>query len=151
MITKPTTPYGADLFPSLATKTLEAAAAFAQVNQAVMGQMIDLGSTAARETLRAYAELGSASIEALRSAPAPTLPSRETMETLGQDPFALYRMGLARASEDAQRTARLLETGAQIVARGAERFQTSADRAGQDIRAAVTTYTDRLKDIYTNG
>ncbi len=139
----------ADLFPSFATKTIEAAAALAQVNQAVVGQLIELGSTAARETLRAYTEIGSASMDAVRSAPAPALPSRETIEQLRQDPFALYRMALVRASEDAQRTARLLETGAQIVARGAERFQTSADRAGQDIRAAVTTYTDRLKDIYT--
>lgn len=141
--------FQADLFPALGTKGLETLAALAQVNQAVMGQLIELGSTAARETLRACAEIGSASIDAVRTAPAPALPSREALEALRQDPFALYRKALLQASEGAQRTARLLETGAEIVARGAERLQTTADRAGKDIRSAMSSYTDRIKDIYT--
>lgn len=149
MDTKTHSPSQADLLPTLATKGLEALDAFAQVNQAVMGQIIELGSTAARETLRAYAELGSASMDAVRAMPAPSLPSRETLDELRQDPFSLYRKGLLRASEDAQRAARLLETSAQIVARGAERFQTTAERAGKDIRSAVTSCSDRIKDIYT--
>jgi hypothetical protein len=137
-----------DLFPALSTQGLEALAALAQVNQAVMGQMIDLGSTAAREAVRTCAELGSASLDAMRAAPAPALPTQDVVEELRQDPFSLYRKALQRASEDAQRAARLLETGAQIVARGAERFQSSADRAGKDIGAAVTAYSERIAQIY---
>ena len=143
------TAFPADLFPALGTKGLEAWAALAQVNQAVMSQLIELGSTAARETLRTCAEIGSASVDAVRAMPAPGLPPHEAIEELRQDPFSVYRKGLVRASEDAQRAARLLEAGAQIVARGAERLQTTADRAGSDIRAAVTAYSDRIRDIYT--
>jgi hypothetical protein len=150
METKTESRLQADPFPALGAKGLEALAALAQVNQAVMGQLVELGSAAAREALRACAEMGSASLDAARSAPAFALPSPETLKELRQDPFALCRKALVQASDDAELTARLFETGAQIAARGAERFQATADRAGKDIRAAMTGYTDRIREIYAS-
>jgi hypothetical protein len=134
---------------SMDTRSLETLSALAEVNQVVMGQLIELGSSALRETLRAYVEMQSASLDAARSAPALSLPTRETIQELAQDPFTVYRRALLRAAEDTQRAAGLFETGAHIVSRGAERFNATADRAGKDIRAAVTSCTERIKDMYT--
>ncbi len=144
-------PFEAPLFPPLGTRGLETMSALAEVNQVVAGQLIELSSTALRETLRAYSEVQTASLDAVRSTPALALPSRETIQELAQDPFAAYRRALLRAAEDTQRAGRLLETSAQIVTRGAERWHATAERAGKDIRAAVTACSERIRDIYTQG
>jgi hypothetical protein len=134
---------------TIGSKSLETLTALAEVNQVVVGQLIELGSSALRETLRAYVEMQSASLDVARSAPPLSLPTRESLQELAQDPFTMYRRALLRAAEDTQRAAGLFETSAHIVSRGAERLNATADRAGKDIRAAVTSCTERIKDIYT--
>jgi hypothetical protein len=128
------------------SKTLDAFAALAEANQRVVGKLIDLSSTAARESLRTYAELQAAAMEAVRTAPTPTL-SRERIDELGRDPFAWYRRSLLDAASATQRVARLIDTNAQIVARAAERFEAPAEETGKGIREAVQTYRSRMKEI----
>jgi len=60
-----------------------------------------------------------------------------------------YSRGLVSTVESSERLAKLMETQAQIVARGSQRFQETAERAGKDIRDAVETYVGRMKDIYS--
>ena len=144
------TPFPTDLFPTLGARSIEALTALAQVNQAVIGQLIELGSTATREAFRACTDLQTASLDAARSVPAPALPSRDSLDQLRQDPFAWYRKALSRAADDAQQAARFVEESTQIVTRGTERFRATAERAGTDIRAAVTLYADRMKALYAS-
>jgi hypothetical protein len=118
-------------------KMLEAVAAFTQVNQRVMGELIELSSQAARDGLRTLGELQSAAVEAARTAPEPA-----SAEQLRQDPFAFYRKGV-------QATAKLVETNTQIVTRNAERLQASAERAAREIEQAASGYVSRVKDLYT--
>jgi hypothetical protein len=120
-------------------KVLEAVAAFTQANQRVVGELIELSSQAARESLRTLAEMQTAAMETVRAMPMPATP---TMEELRQDPFALYRKGF-------QATAKLVETHAQIVTRNVEKLQESTGRAAKEIEQAASGYMSRMKDLYS--
>jgi hypothetical protein len=139
------------LFPlpidDFGARALDAMSAFAEANQRVVGQIIELSSAAAAERLRALGELQSAAVETMRAALATESP-RESFEELRQDPMAWYGKRLAGAMDGAQRMLKLFETNAQIVSRSAERFQGSAERGGKEIADAVSTYTTRMRDVY---
>jgi hypothetical protein len=131
----------------IGTKTLEAATAFAEAQQRVVGQIIELGSIAATERLRTIGEMQTAAMEAARAA-FPTGTLREGLEELRQDPFAWYRRGVLSAIEGGQRMMKLFETNVQIASKSAERFKGSADRAGREIQDAVSGYSTRMRQIY---
>lgn len=133
----------------LGTKGLEAATAFAEANQRVIGQLIELGSVAATERLRAFGEMQSAVVETARAA-MPSGALREGIDELRTDPLGWYRRGVLSALEGSQRLFKLFETNAQIVSKSAERFQGSADRAGKEIQDAVGGYVSRMRKIYSS-
>lgn len=135
-------------FEGMQGKVLEAVAAFTQVNERVVSQLVELSSTAAREGLRAMGELQTAAMDAARAIPMPGVPP-ETLEDLRHDPFAWYRKGFQAVTESTQRAAKLFETNAQIVARNAERLQASAAASAKEIEQAASGYASRMKDIYT--
>jgi len=136
-------------FQGLQSKVLEAVSAFTQANERVVGEIIELSSTAARESLRAIGELQAAAVDAARAVPMPGLPQPEIIDELRRDPFAWYRKGFQAIADGTQRAAKLAETNAQIVARNVERVQASADRAAKEIEQAASGYASRMKDICT--
>ena len=70
---------------------LDPVRAFAQANQRVLGELIKLSSSVARESLRTYAELG-------------------------RNSFAWYRTSLLHAADASRRAVKFLEANAQIIA-----------------------------------
>jgi soluble cytochrome b562 len=133
------------IFPG---KVMEALSAFAQANERVVSELIDLSSTAARDGLRTISELQAAAIESMRAVPTPVMPRPETLEELRRDPFAWYRKGFQVLADSTQRAAKLAEANAQIVTRNVERMQASADHAAKEIEQAASGYVSRMKDIY---
>ena len=121
-------------------KVIEAVAAFTQANQRVVGELIELSSQAARESLRTLSELQAAAMETVRAIPVPA--AGQTIEELRQDPFAFYRKGF-------QATAKLVETNTQIVAKNVERLQESTGRVAKEIEQAASGYMSRMKDLYS--
>lgn len=121
-------------------KGLEAVAAFAQANQRVMAELIELSSQAARESLRTLPELQTAAMETVRAIPVPA--AGQSIEELRQDPFAFYRKGF-------QATAKLVETNAQIVTKNVQRLQESTGRSAKEIEQAASGYMSRMKDLYS--
>jgi hypothetical protein len=131
----------------LGARTLDALSAFAEANQRVVGQLIELSSSTAAERLRTLGEMQSAAVEAVRdSMPADTV--REAFEQLRQDPMGWYRKQFLAAVDGAQRALKLAETNAHIVARSAERLQGSADRGSKEIQDAVSAYVSRMREVY---
>jgi hypothetical protein len=128
-------------------KTFDAVQAYTQASQRVVGQIIDLSSAAAREVMRVSVELQSAAIDAARTTPG-LLALPATPADLVQDPFKAYREGAAAMSAAPQRLAKYLESNAEIVTQGVQRFQASAERSAREIGEAVTAYFDRLGEIY---
>jgi hypothetical protein len=127
--------------------TLDTVSALTEANQRVAGKLIELSSQAARDSLQAYVDMQAAALDALRSMPAPTWPTQEAIDELRQDPLAWYRQGLLGAAGATQRMARLFETNAKILVRGAERFESSAEEAAREIGDAVKTCVSRIKEI----
>ena len=134
-------------FQGVQGKLMEAVSAFAQVNQRVVSELIDLSSTAAREGLRAIGELQVAAMETARGIQMPGVPEPETIEGLRRDPLMWYRKGFEALADSAQRAAKLAETNVQIVTRNMERMQASADHAAREIEQAASGYVSRMKDI----
>lgn len=149
--TKTETPHataGPEIFGEMQGKALEAFAALAQTNQRVLQGFVDLTVTAAREGVRAYAELQSAAVDAARGAQPATAPTYPTIEEMQGDPFSLYQKGLLTAVDGTQKWFRFLEANTQVVTRSAERLQASTERTGKEIQEALTSYVARMKDIY---
>lgn len=136
-------------FQGVQGKVMEAVSAFAQANERVVSELIDLSSTAAREGLRAIVELQAAAMETARSIQVPGIPRPESIEDLRRDPFVWYRNGFQALADSAQRAAKLAETNVQIVTRNMERLQASADHAAREIEQAASGYVSRMKDVYT--
>jgi hypothetical protein len=141
-----TSPFTTLPIGEMGARALEAVSAFAEANQRVLGQLIELSSTSAAERLRTVGELQSAAVEAARAA-LPTTTPREALNELREDPLAWYRKGLGAAVDGTQRLIKLFDTNAQIVSRSAQRFQSTAERSGKEIQDAVRTYTTRMREI----
>lgn len=127
------------------TRAIDALSAWAQANERVIGQFVELSAGAALQALRTYGELQAATIETVRGARTPVTAAEGTT----QGPLDWYSRGLMGAVERSERFAKLMETQAQIVARGNQHFQEAAERAGKDVREAVETYVERMKEIYS--
>jgi predicted phage gp36 major capsid-like protein len=139
---------GAEMFSEMQGKALEAFATLAQTNQRVMQGFVDLSVAAAKEGMRAYADLSAAAVDAARGAQPNAGPSLPTIEEMQSDPFSWYQRGLLTAVDGTQKWFRFLEANAQVVTRSAERLQASAERTGKEIQEALTSYMSRMKEIY---
>ena len=135
-------------FSSLGGKLGDTVSAMAEANQRVVGELVELTSAAARERVRTALEMQSSLLEAVRSIPAPSMPSRSTIDELRQDPFAWYRKGLMAYLDGTQRTLKLFETQAQIVTRSVERFHATAEKSSRVIEDAMSGYQSKMQDLY---
>jgi hypothetical protein len=129
-------------------QALDAVAALADLNQRIVGGLIELTSGAALEAVRTYAELQAATVDALRPAPTPREEPRERGEGPAWEATGWYRRTLDTAVDDAQKLVKLLEKDGQILARSAERSQSSVERTGKEIREALEVYAERMRKIF---
>ena len=133
----------------LKEKILDAVSAYAQANERVIGELVELGSSTAREGIKTYIELQAAALEAAREFTLPAVPPAEMVEEARRDPMAWYRKSLQAMADGAQRATKLAETNAHIIARNAERFQASAERTVKEIEGAGNVYFNKMREIYT--
>jgi len=134
-------------FADMGHKAMEATSAYAQANQKILSELVNLSSVAMQEAVRVYGELGAAALDAARTTvggPSP-MPS---VEVLAKDPTAGFRQTALAAGEGPQRLFKLFDDNLQIIGQGAQRFQVSAERTGKEIREAVTEYFNRIGEIY---
>lgn len=130
-------------------KILDAVSAYTQANERVIGELVELGSATARGGVKTYIELQAAALEAARELTLPGLPQADVLDELRRDPLAWYRKGLQALADGTQLATKLVETNAQIIARNAERFQTSAERTVKEIESAGNTYVSRMRELYS--
>jgi hypothetical protein len=142
-------PISPEFFAEMQGKALEAFSVLADMNHRVLQGFVGLSASTAKEGLRTYAELQTATVEAARTSQAHLGP--DTLEGLRQNPFAWYQRSLLTLVEGTQKAFRLVEANAQVVTRTAERVQASAEQAGQEIHETLTASVNRLKEIYARG
>jgi hypothetical protein len=142
------TPAGA--LPGLLTeahaRTLDAMAALFQANHRVALQLVELSTSAAKEGVRTCAELQSAALDTAR-AHARRDPDSDSTAARPQDPLAWYDTSLDSTTDGARRAFTLFQTSAQIVTRSAERLQTSAQRAAQEMQEAFAACVSRMQEL----
>jgi hypothetical protein len=138
-----------EVFGQMTGKAVETMTAWADANQRVLREVVELGAATAKEGVRLYAELQQSAIEALRDSQAAALRWQTAWQNGAKDPVELYQKALADGVDGAQKAFKLLEGQAQAFTRSAERLQTSAEQAGKGIQESYTTIVSKVKDVYS--
>ena len=139
---------GTDLFAQMTGTAVEMFTLYADMNQKVLRELVDLSASAAKEGVRLYAELQSSAVEAVKDGQAYALRRQTDLQDPPTDPLAFCQRGMLDSTEGAQRAFKLFEDNAQAVTRSAERLQVSADQAGKEIQATLAHLSDRVKSLY---
>ena len=137
-----------ELMGELTGRTVEAFSLWADANQKVLRELVDLSAGTAREGVRLYAEIQSATLEAVKEGQTYLLRRQDAMQDAPRDPLGTYQKGALESAESAQKTFRLLEGTAQAMTRSAERLQVTAEHAGQEIQATVTQLAGKVQSLY---
>jgi hypothetical protein len=136
-----------EFFTRMQGKTLDAFAVLTEMNHRILQGLVGLTAAAAKEGLRTYAELQTATVDAARAAETPAGADGGDEAAPG-NPFAWYQKGLLTLVDGTQRAFRLAEANAQVVTRTAQRIQASTEQTGHEIQEVLTTSATRLKEIY---
>jgi hypothetical protein len=138
----------ADALGQASGKAVETVAMWAEANQRVLREVVDLSMGAAKESVRLYAELQQSAIEALRDGQAAALRLQTSWPQGTNDPVQWYQKTIAESVDGAQKMFRLIEGNAQAVTRSAERMQASAEQAGKGIQETFSAVVSKLKETY---
>jgi len=133
----------------VAGKAMEAMSLWADANQRILGQLMELSAGAAKESARLYAELQQTTVDVLRETQATALRWQSTWPEALKDPVRFCQQTFVESVDGAQKAFRLVEGNAQAVARSAERWQASAEQAGRGIQETVKTTVGKMKDVYS--
>jgi hypothetical protein len=133
-----------------AGKAVETLALWADANQRILGQLVELSAGAAKESARLYAELQQTTVDVLRDTQSTALRWQTHWPEVFKDPVRFYQQTLVESVDGAQKAFRLVEGNAQAVARSAERWQASAEQAGRGIQETVKSTVGKMKDVYSN-
>jgi hypothetical protein len=136
------------LMAELTGRTVEAFSLWADANQKVLRELVDLSASTAKEGVRLYAEVQSSALEAAKEGQAYLRRRQDAMQDAPRDPFEAYQKGALESVEGAQKTFRLFEGTAQAMTRSAERLQVTAEHAGQEIQATVAQLAGKVKSLY---
>lgn len=130
-------------------KAIDAMTLWAEANQRVLNQLVELGTGTAKESVRLYTELSQSAVDAFRDGQASALRWQSTWQEGTRDPMAWYQKAAAESVEGTQKWFRLVEGGAAAVTKSAERLQAAAEQAGKGIQQTYGETVNRLKDVYT--
>jgi hypothetical protein len=138
-----------EMFGEISGRTVEAMAAWAEANQRVLRELVDLSVGAAKEGVKLYSELQQGAIEAVRETQASALRWQAGWPEAPKDPMQWYQRAIVEGVDHAQKFFRMLEGNAQAVTRSAERLQTSTEQAGKGIQQTFEATVTRVKDAYS--
>ena len=122
-------------------KAIEALTLWTDANQRVLSQLVELGTGAAKESVRLYAEMQLGALDAFRW--------QSGWQDAPRDPMAWYGKAVAESVDGAQKWFRMIEGNAQAVTKSAERLQASAEQVGRGIQKTFSETVDRVKDVYS--
>jgi hypothetical protein len=138
-----------DVLSELTGRAVEAFSLWADANQRVLRELVDLSASTAKEGVRLYAEIQSSAVEAVKEGQSYMLRRQNEVQEAPRDPLSFYQKGVLESVESAQRTCKLFEGTAQAITRSAERLQVTADHAGKEIQATFTQLSGKVQSLYT--
>lgn len=137
-----------EVFNQATGKGIEALTLWAEANQRVMRDLVELSTGAAKEGIRLYADMQQGAIDAFREGQAAALRWQATWQEAPRDPVQWYQKAVAEAVDGTQKWFQFIEGNAQAVTRSAERLQASAEQTGKGIQKTFGELVDRMKDVY---
>jgi len=142
-----TTMQANELFSQMTGRAVEAFSVFAEANQKIMRDLVDLSASTAKEGVRVYAELSSSAVEALKESQSYLLRRQGELQEAPRDPLSVYQKGVLDSVEGAQKAFKILESNAQAMTRSAERLQVTAEQTGKDIQATFAQVASKVKSL----
>ncbi|MBI4634837.1 MAG: hypothetical protein HY727_00675 [Candidatus Rokubacteria bacterium] len=136
-------------FNQFTDKAVDAMTLWADANQRVARELVELSVGAAKESVRLYAEIQQGAIEAMRETQATALRWQSAWQEAPKDPVRWYQKTLVESVDTAQKAFRFVEGTSQAVTRSAERLQASAEQAGKSIQETFTSLVGKTKDLYS--
>jgi hypothetical protein len=137
-----------DLFAGMTGKAVATFTLWADMNQRVLRELVDLSATTAKEGVRLYGEMQAAAVQAVRDGQSLLLNGQSSLEDAASNPLGFCQKTVTESAESAQKAFRLLEGNAQAITRSAERLQATAEQAGNEIQGSVIQLASRLKQLY---
>jgi head-tail adaptor len=137
-----------EMFGQFAGKGVEALTLWADANQKIVRELVDLSASTAKEGVRLYAELQSSAVEAVKDGQDFLLRRQAEWQDLQKDPVGWYQKNLLEGIEEAQKAFKIVEGNAQAVTQSAERLQASAEQASKEIQQTFASVGSRLKTLY---
>jgi hypothetical protein len=137
-----------ELASHLTGRAVEAFSLWADANQRILRELVELSTTTAKEGVRLYAEIQSSAVEAMKESQSYLQRRQSELSEAPRDPMTFYQKGVIESVEGTQHGFRLFETTAQAMTRSAERLQVKAEQAGTEIQATVTQLSARMKSLY---
>ena len=144
-----TTKKADEMFGQFTGKAVEALTLWADANQKIVRELVDLSASTAKEGVRLYAELQSSTVEAVKGGQDFLLGRQAQWQEIQKDPAAWFQKSLLDGMEEAQKAFKLLEGNAQAITQSAERLQASAEQASKEIQQTFAGVGSRLKTLYT--
>jgi hypothetical protein len=138
-----------ELVSQFTSRAVEAFSLWADANQKILRELVDLSATTAKEGVRLYAEIQSSAVEAMKEGQSYVMRRQSELQAAPRDPVTFYQKGVLESVEGTQNAFRLFESTAQAMTRSAERLQTKTEQTGTEIQATVAQLVGRMKTLYT--
>jgi hypothetical protein len=142
-----TTMQGSEMFSQMTGRAVEAFSMFADANQKIMRDLVDLSASTAKESVRLYAELSSSAVEALKETQSYLLRRQGELQEAPRDPLSVYQKGVLESVEVGQKAFKMFESNAQAMTRSAERLQVTAEQTGKEIQATFAQVAGKVKSL----
>ena len=143
-----------ELMSQFTGRAVEAFSLWADANQKILRELVDLSASTAKEGVRLYAEIQSSAVEAVKEGQSYLLRRQGELQEAPRDPWSFfqstsYQKGTLESVESTQKTVKLFEGTAAAMTRSAERLQATADQTGKEIQATFAQLAGKMKSLYT--
>jgi hypothetical protein len=139
-----------EMFGQLTGKVVDTMSAWADGNQRVLRELVELSTATAKEGVRLCGELQQGALETLRSSQAAATRWQSAWSDGTKDPAQLYQKALLSGVDGVEKAVKLIEGQAQAITRSAERIQVSAEQAGKGIQETYAAVVEKMKGVYQN-
>src|SRR5258705_6614572 len=137
-----------ELFGQLTGKAVETMTVWADANQRVLRELVELSTATAKEGVRLCGELQQGAIETLRSSQSAAARWQGAWSDGAKDPVQLYQKALLSGVDGVEKAVKLIEGQGQAIMRSAARLQTSAEQGGKGIQETYAAGGEKVKGVY---
>jgi len=137
-----------EMFDQITGRVVETMTVWADANQKVLRELVELSTATAKEGVRLCGELQQGALETLRNSQNAAAHWQNAWANGAKDPAQLYQKALLSGVDGVEKAFKLMEGQAQAITRSAERLQTTAEQTGRGIQETYTAVVEKMKGVY---